>query len=279
MEPRVDFSLRHGDDQWVSEVALERAGRLRGAFTRPWDLEGALYIAGEDLEITWTDTLVPLISAVCLESIPALADTGHATASRTIEYGYLRLDAEGHWIRLGGDGLPAGRLPREPLLHGFLAAAGRLIDLLLALELDGFDVRALREDRRAAIRALGTATWSTEGSAHLPPIGAAVPRREAEGQVTLLTDETLGWTADGYTVALPGDADSWRGLVEERVRPALEAGRSTVISRPDVYGYARFDVEGERVRISGDGMPDVRMPLAGVLATLAAGDDTSGPSR
>lgn len=269
MDPRVDFSVRHDKDEWVSADALDRAGRLRGRFERPWDLEGSLYIAGEELEITWADTLVPLLSAVCLESIPRLAATGHATASRTTEYGYLRLDAEGHWIRLGGDDLPGGRIEREPLLHAFLGAASRLIDLLLALGLDGFDVRALREDRSTAIRALGTTEWSTDGSPHLPPVGAAVPRREAEGDVVFSTEGPVGWLAGGQSVHLPGEREAWLPLVLEQVEPALRESRSIVISRPDVYGYARFDVEGDWVRVSGDGMADVRMPRSNVLASLA----------
>lgn len=262
--PDVDFLVRHDDRELPSADALAHPEDLEAG--RSWDLEGALVVRGEDVELRLEDTLVPLAQSV-LDALLVLARTGHATMQNTTEYGYLRLDVEGAWIRVGGDGHPAGRVERDPLIHGLLRAVGRLADLLAALGLHGFDRDALVEDRREVVKALAAPGWTEEGPASLPPPGEPAPREDAEGPV--LFDATApAWTCDGLTVRLPGPAAAWAPLLAERVRPALEAGRSVVVPFPHAYGYARFDVEGPSVRVSGDGMADLRLPLEGVLRSL-----------
>ncbi len=41
-----------------------------------------------------------------------------------------------------------------------------------------------------------------------------------------------------------------------------------VVGLTDTYGYVRLDLEGDRIRLSGDGLPDVRLPAAGLLEGL-----------
>ncbi|MEZ4318721.1 MAG: hypothetical protein R3F61_14505 [Myxococcota bacterium] len=268
MAPTIDFWVNHGKRHLPSAEALGAFADLAPEVTHPWDLQGGLVIEDEDLTLRWSDTLVPLIRAVCLDPIPGLARTGHATATPSDEYGYLRLDAEGTWIRLGGDDLPSGRVERDPLLHGMLACVGRFVELLRGLGQDGFDVKALREDRTDAIRALSEATWSTEGPEQLPPIGSAGPRLEGDGPVMILRGETAGWVCDGHRLTLPGAPEAWNARLRAEVVPCLERNESVVVRFPEGYGYARFDVEGDRVRVSGDGLADLRMPRAGLLASL-----------
>lgn len=264
MSVSIDFQIRHDGQLLPSDVALSRA--IDFEVERSWDLEGVLRIHDEQEQVTieLADTLVPLAQSL-LESLLGLARTGHATVTRTTEYGYLRLDVEGVWVRLGGDGFEPGRVDRDTFLHGLLRAIGRLAELLSAVGLDGFDRRILVEDRREVIEALATPGWNAEGSDSLPPLGPPPPREEAEGPVVLLTSPQLGWSCDGKAVMLPGEPAPWETLLQEVVVPAVKAGRPVVAPFPDSYGYARFDSEGGQLRISGDGMADLRLPRLGFL--------------
>lgn len=263
----IDFSVRWRESMHPSSDALGQASDLADDVSRPWDLEGAWHLRADDLEIDWEDTLVPLVGGLCVEALVPLLETGHAVATRTIEYGYLRMDVEGEWVRLGGDGLPGGRVPIRPFIEGQLRCAGTLVRLLLALGLDGFDVRALREDRRAAMQAW--ADWKPEEAARdvLGPIAAPAPRREADGEVRLERGETLSLVCGAERFVFPGDPDAWLA----RLTNAIEIGPDThaVLDLRDRYGYLRVDGEGDRVRLSGDGLADLRIPRAALVAVLA----------
>lgn len=264
----VDFLLFHDGNELPSDRVLQSVVDLVPDFERTWDLEGRVSFTGDDLELQFDDTLVPFVQAL-LEGLLDLARTGHGRVSRTVEYGYLRMDVEGTWVRLGGDGVDSGRVEREPFLHGILGMVGRLVAVLKALgHGDSFDVRVLTEDRREVMKALAQPGWDEGGVDALPPLGPPPPREEAEGPVLFQREGTLSWHCDGKSVSLPGEAVAWLPIVETAIRPALEAGRSIVARFPSGYGYARFDAEGEQVRISGDGMPDLRLPLAGVLRSI-----------
>ena len=41
-----------------------------------------------------------------------------------------------------------------------------------------------------------------------------------------------------------------------------------VVAFGDTYGYLRLDLEGERIRLSGDRLPDVRLPRAALVESL-----------
>lgn len=264
MSVQTGLQIRHEGALLDSDTVLARA--IDFDVQRPWDLEGLLRIRDEEdgLDLSLDDTLVPFAQGV-LESLLALVRTGHASVSRTGEYGYLRLDVEGVWIRLGGDGFPSARVDRDSLIHGLLRAVGRLADLLDALGLDGFDRQVLIEDRREVIEALAKPGWVLDGIDSLPPLGAPAPREEADGPVVLLQAPQLGWSCDGKSVLLPGEPAAWEPLLTRLVLPAVQSGRQAVAPFPDGYGYARFDSEGCQVRISGDGMADLRLPRKGFL--------------
>ncbi|MCB9678284.1 MAG: hypothetical protein H6737_24495 [Alphaproteobacteria bacterium] len=264
---QIDFHVHVGDETLPSDVALQRAVELAEDLTRPWDIEGRWELRSDDLELAWDDTLVPLIQ-VCLEALVPLLETGHAVASRTTEYGYLRMDVEGEWVRLGGDGLPSGRVAIRPFVEGQLRCAGQLAGLLVALGMDGFDVKALREDRRAA--AMAWAAWKpVEGGPDvLGPIPAAPPRREAEGAVRLERGESLVLRCGGESFVFPGDPDAWLARLVEDVLPVLGPDVHRVLPRGGGYGWFRVDGEGDQVRLSGDGLADLRLPLGGLEGVL-----------
>jgi hypothetical protein len=264
----VDFTLRWEDTDLSAAEALGRSADLMEEVRRPWDLEGSWSLRTDEIVITWEDTLVPLITAVCLEPVPRLVQEGHAVASRTSEYGYLRFDAEGSWIRLGGDDLPSGRVPARAFVEAQLGCAGRLISLLLAIGQDGFDVRALKEDRRSA--ALALASWPVAPASEAwGPIPEAAPRREAEGPIWLDGTDRLRIRCGSERFELPGPAHEWLARLES-VRPRLEQGEHVVIPFGGRYGYLRLDGEGEAIRLSGDGLADLRVPRASLLAALRA---------
>lgn len=262
----IDFRIRH-DNAWLtSQQAIEHAAELTETVSRPWDLHGVWTLTSEELTLTWEDTLVPLISAVCLESLVPLLETGHGVAARLVEYGYLRSDVEGGWIRLGGDDLPNGRVEARPYIEGQLQCAGRLTSLLLALGQDGFDVRALKEDRRAAMRAY--AGWHEDDG---PPVWVGIPeappRREADGPIRLERAEGLEVHCGVERFALPGDASDWLERLVA-LRSKLNGDAHITLPIGTRYGYFRLDGEGERIRLSGDGLGDLRIPLAPFLQTL-----------
>jgi len=263
---QIDFTVRSGDAQLPSDDALRQAAELPEV-SRPWDLQGAWQLRSEEVEIDWEDTLVPLVQALCLESLVPLLQTGHAVASRLTEYGYLRMDVEGTWIRLGGDGLASGRVPARPFIEGQLGCAGRLVSLLVALGLDGFDVRALKEDRRAASQAYGRWTENTDG-AILGPIPDAPPRRDADGAVRLERGEALELYCGSERFVFPDDADVWLARLLDEALPSLGPDAHLVLPFRTRYGYLRIDGEGDRVRLSGDGLCDLRIPLDGLIGTL-----------
>lgn len=53
-----------------------------------------------------------------------------------------------------------------------------------------------------------------------------------------------------------------------RAVPTLLADRHAVIAYTDSYGYLRLDLEGDLVRLSGDGVADLRVPARQLLDGL-----------
>jgi hypothetical protein len=268
----IEFLVQHGDTHLPYDRAVAEASELSETVQRPWDLEGRWRLAHEDYAIEWDDTLVPLVQAVCLDAVRTLLTTGHAVASRTIEYGYLRMDVEGEWVRLGGDGLPSGRVPIQPFVEGQMRCAGQLVNLLLALGQDGFDARALREDRREVARAWAGGAPQTAGPDMLGPIPTPLPRREADGPMTLEQGEALVLHCGPERFTFPGDPTIWMQRLVDEVLPILSPDVHAVLSQGEHYGWLRIDGEGDRVRLSGDGLGDLRVPreaFAGTLQNIA----------
>jgi hypothetical protein len=53
-----------------------------------------------------------------------------------------------------------------------------------------------------------------------------------------------------------------------RAIPIVLSARHAVVALTDTYGYVRLDLEGDRIRLSGDGLPDTRVSAAGLLHGL-----------
>jgi hypothetical protein len=103
------------------------------------------------------DELVPLVTNLCFRAVSRLRETRNTVVGYTDHYGYLRMDAEGRWIRLSGDHVPDVRLPARPLVEALVACGGRFIRWLPQLDLRG-DVdrirRRLESEEREAHAAL-----------------------------------------------------------------------------------------------------------------------------
>jgi len=50
--------------------------------------------------------------------------------------------------------------------------------------------------------------------------------------------------------------------------PSVLSDRHAVVAFTDSYGYLRLDLEGDRIRLSGDGLPDIHVPAAALLDGL-----------
>jgi len=50
--------------------------------------------------------------------------------------------------------------------------------------------------------------------------------------------------------------------------PTVLSHRHAVVAFTDTYGYLRLDLEGERIRLSGDRLPDIHLPAAPLLDGL-----------
>ena len=254
----VELLVELDGRQWPVAGALRAVPDVLEAPEHALDLRGHVRVRFEQGEWSWSDGAVTAIQEF-LAAIVELGHTGHGRMPKSDGYGYLRLDAEDPWVRFGGDDWPDARVPYDGLLQGLSERVGELVELLVALGLEGFSTRHLREDRAAAWRAHREPRPEPDT---LPPIPPSPTRHDAEGPV--LWVEPCGWSCGGHAQQL-GD----RGVdLLAPARIAVEAGRSLTLSWTHRYGYVRFDAEGDRLRISGDGLPDVRLSRAGWLRAL-----------
>jgi hypothetical protein len=53
-----------------------------------------------------------------------------------------------------------------------------------------------------------------------------------------------------------------------RAIPTVLSARHAVVALTDTYGYVRLDLEGDRIRLSGDRLPDIHVPAAKLLDGL-----------
>lgn len=156
-EPTVRFLVEGRDGTFHAEplpgtptVGVTRYRRIRGQVEI--GAPGRSPVAPED-------ELVPLMVNLC-RAAATLAGAEHAVVGLTDSYGYLRMDREGAWLRLSGDGLGDLRVAGGPALGGVLACADRFCAWLpsLALEGDaGVAVESVQSERRRAAAALANA--------------------------------------------------------------------------------------------------------------------------
>jgi hypothetical protein len=152
----VRFRVWLGDDRWLSEeeaaAALEE---LRGAE----EIEGALVISGGQEEVVIEDALFPLALNLCFGALPELVEERSATVSLYASYGYVRLDPEGWWLRISGDGLPTVRVRRPDAYDALLACGERIAALLQLVGGPDHDAEArqLEAEAEKARRALASA--------------------------------------------------------------------------------------------------------------------------
>jgi hypothetical protein len=120
---KVRFRVFLGGDRYVDEEEL---------FAHPVDLGHRSLLKGQiEMSVDGqpparpSDELAPLVLGLCFGSVVELAGSDHAVVSYFNDYGYLRLDREGPYIRVSGDGVPLVRLPEAGLLPALVDCGAR----------------------------------------------------------------------------------------------------------------------------------------------------------
>lgn len=91
---------------------------------------------GTNPPILAADALIVLVKYLCFLSLPALVANRNVVYRYYQQYGYLRLDPEGHLMLISGDGNPTVRFERDACIQALYACGVRFLDLLTQLQGD-----------------------------------------------------------------------------------------------------------------------------------------------
>lgn len=131
----VTFTLRRSQDEWLDEGELEQALETRREeLLGQGELEGAVVIHfDEEPEVKVEDALVPLALNVCFGAVCELAQDRNVALRYYSWPGYFRIDPEGWWVLLSGDGIPSVRVWRRELQEGLVACGDRIVEFIRRL--------------------------------------------------------------------------------------------------------------------------------------------------
>jgi hypothetical protein len=131
----VTFTIRMSQDEWLDEPELADAlDRRRDEFLGQRELEGAVVIRfNDEPEVRVLDALVPLGLNVCFDAACELAQDRNVALRYYSWPGSFRIDPEGWWALISGDGVPSVRVWRRELQEGLVACGDRITDFLRRL--------------------------------------------------------------------------------------------------------------------------------------------------
>ena len=273
---QVTLGFPIDDDEF--EGSLDSVDVLpREVIEDPSLLSASLCLRAPDGTLELSDEALALIPALSALALVDLLRDGTATAAMWSWRGRVNLDLEGDQVRLSGDGVPDLRVPLVSLAEGMISMSLSFAALLTRSGLAPEVSSKLERACAVAELLLDAPRPEVDG---LPPLSgrAAAPLRGINGDqlsVTLsVVDGPPRPTLRLWLSSPAGEA--------ERVEPLeplldqvflqglrrLSAGRHVRYAFLSGYGYLRLFHDGAALRICGDGIPDISVPLGDGLRTL-----------
>jgi hypothetical protein len=167
----VTFRIRLAQDDWLDEAELDHR---REELRERSELEGGVVIRFDDEpEVRVLDALVPLGLNVCFGAACELARDRHVALRYYSWPGYFRIDPEGWWALVSGDGVPSVRVWRRELQDGLVACGDRITDFLRRLggpeADDALELLAARAEEAHSCLADAPKAWPGTDPATIAP--------------------------------------------------------------------------------------------------------------